>query len=62
MSANASSRTTAPAPLRTERFWNWKLIGVEIIVTALAALVFLAWEPGPDRVGHQRGISRTHDQ
>ena len=42
----ASSRTTAPAPRKSQRFRNWKLIGFEIIVTALAASAFLAWEPG----------------
>jgi hypothetical protein len=44
--ATASSRTTAGGPLKTQRFRNWKLIVFEIVVTALAASSFLAWEPG----------------
>jgi hypothetical protein len=51
MSATASSRTAAPAPekterFRNERFWNWKLIGIEVIATALAVCAFLACTPG----------------
>jgi hypothetical protein len=30
---------------RTKRFWNWKLIGVEIIVTALGGIAFLSLAP-----------------
>jgi hypothetical protein len=45
MPATVSSRTTATAPQITERFRNWKLIGVEIIATALAGYLFLAWPP-----------------
>jgi hypothetical protein len=41
----SSSHTTPPPPLKTERFRNWTLIGLEIIVTALAVSAFLAWEP-----------------
>jgi hypothetical protein len=44
MPAPVSSRTALRR--KTERFRNWKLIGVEIVVTALAASAFLAWEPG----------------
>jgi hypothetical protein len=53
----SSSHTTPAAPLKTERFRNWTLIGLEIIVTALAALAFLAWEPGlPGWVGLAAGL------
>jgi hypothetical protein len=38
-------RARATTTLKTERFRNWKLIGVEVIATALAASAFLAWEP-----------------
>jgi hypothetical protein len=45
MPTTASTRATAPAPVRTERFWNWKLIVVEIIATVLAIYLFMAWAP-----------------
>jgi hypothetical protein len=41
MPASVSSRATAPA----EGFRNWKLIGVEIIASALALYAFLGWAP-----------------
>jgi hypothetical protein len=46
MPTTASSRTTAPTPVTTEWFRNWKLIGAEIIATVLAIYLFLAWAPG----------------
>src|ERR1700677_4200218 len=53
----SSSHATPPPPLKTERFRNWKLIGLEIVVTALAASAFLAWEPGlPGWVGLASGL------
>jgi hypothetical protein len=44
-----------PAPFagtKTKRFWNWKLIGIEIMATALAIYAFLRWAPQlPGMVG-----------
>jgi hypothetical protein len=42
--APVSGRTTLP--LKTERFRNWKLIGLEIAAAGIAVFVFVAWEPG----------------
>jgi hypothetical protein len=57
MPAVVSSRTTAPAPRKTERFRNWKLIGAEIIATALAVYLFAAWAPQwPGWVGLVAGV------
>jgi hypothetical protein len=37
---------TAPTPLpRTKRFWNWKLISLELLVTAMAGYAFLTRAP-----------------
>ena len=44
MPAPVSGRTTLP--LKTERFRNWKLIGLEIAAAGIAGFVFVAWEPG----------------
>src|SRR5271163_4007904 len=44
-SDTASSDPAPPAPTKTKRFWNWKLIGIEIIVIALAIYAFLRWAP-----------------
>jgi hypothetical protein len=44
MPATASSRRAAPAQKKTERFRNWKLIGLEIIAAALASYLFVAWQ------------------
>jgi hypothetical protein len=53
--APVSGRTTLP--LKTERFRNWKLIGIEVIATALAVCGFLAWAPGfPGWAGLAAGI------
>ena len=41
-------QSSDPAPsarTKTKRFWNWKLIGIEIIVIALAIYAFLKWAP-----------------
>jgi hypothetical protein len=38
-------RAMAPPTLKTERFRNWTLIGVEIIATGLAFYAFFAWAP-----------------
>jgi hypothetical protein len=35
-----TSLPAAPARLKTERFWNWKLIGLEIIVIAVGIYGF----------------------
>ena len=46
--SDVSSSDPAPsAPTKTKRFWNWKLIGIEIMVTALAIYAFLQWAPRP---------------
>lgn len=45
MPTTVSSCTTATAPQITERFRSWKLISVEIIATALAIYLFVAWAP-----------------
>jgi hypothetical protein len=44
-SDTASSAPAPSAPTKTKRFWNWKLIGIEIIVIALAIYAFLRWAP-----------------
>jgi hypothetical protein len=36
---------------RTKRFWNWKLIGVETIVTAFGGIAFLSLDPTLPRLG-----------
>lgn len=44
----APTQPATPTPTsspRTKRFWNWKLISVEIIVTALGAIAFLTRAP-----------------
>jgi hypothetical protein len=57
MPATVSSRTTAAVPPRTERFRNWKLIGVEVILTAFALYLFLDWTPDwPGWAGLAAGI------
>ena len=54
MAAPVSGRTTL---LKTERFRNWKLIGVEMIATGLAIYVFIAWAPGmPGWAGLAAGV------
>ena len=35
----------APAPPRSRRFWNWKLISSDIILTALGVYLFVAQAP-----------------
>ena len=35
----------APRPPKSRRFWNWKLIGGEIILTALGVYLFLGQAP-----------------
>src|SRR5271154_4760221 len=40
-----SSEPAPSARTKTKRFWNWKLIGIEIIVIALAIYAFLRWAP-----------------
>ncbi len=37
--------SAAPAPAPPRRFWNWKLIGGEIILTVLGGYLFLAQAP-----------------
>jgi hypothetical protein len=44
--SDAPSSDPAPsAPTKTKRFWNWKLIGIEIMATAFAIYAFLRWAP-----------------
>ena len=40
-----ASLSLPPARDKTKRFWNWKLIGIEIILVALAIYAFLKWAP-----------------
>ena len=40
-----SSDPAPSARTKTKRFWNWKLIGIEIMATALAIYAFLRWAP-----------------
>jgi hypothetical protein len=55
MPAPVSDRATL---LKTERFRNWKLIGVEMIATGLAIFVFIAWAPGlPGWAGLAAGVA-----
>jgi hypothetical protein len=45
MNDHVPSAAPAPAPPKSRRFWNWKLIGGEIILTALGVYLFLAQAP-----------------
>jgi hypothetical protein len=67
MSIGGSDVPSAPTPTqgtptpsalrRTKRFWNWKLIVVEIIVTVLGGIAFLTPAPGlPGMVGLGVGL------
>ena len=40
-----SSDPAPSARTKAKRFWNWKLIGIEIMATALAIYAFLRWAP-----------------
>lgn len=40
-----NSAPAEPAPPKTRRFWNWKLISLEIILTGLGLYLFLARAP-----------------
>jgi hypothetical protein len=54
--APSSEPTTSALP-RTKRFWNWKLIVVEIIVTVLGGIAFLTQAQGvPGIVGLLVGL------
>jgi hypothetical protein len=33
-------------PMKTKRFWNWKLIGIEGVATGLGVVAFCEWAPG----------------
>jgi hypothetical protein len=41
-----SSAQGLPRPLKTKRFWNWKLMGIEIVATGLGVFAFSEWAPG----------------
>jgi hypothetical protein len=48
----AMNETDAPSsaqglrrPLKTKRFWNWKLIGIEVVATGLGVVAFSEWAP-----------------
>ena len=45
MNDHVRSVGPAPAPPKSRRFWNWKLIGGEIILTVLGVYLFLAQAP-----------------
>jgi hypothetical protein len=45
MNDHVTSAAPAPAPPKSRRFWNWKLIGGEIILTVLGVYLFVAQVP-----------------
>ena len=45
MNDHVTSAAPAPAPPKSRQFWNWKLIGGEIILTVLGVYLFVAQAP-----------------
>jgi hypothetical protein len=52
-----SSAQEFPRPLKTKRFWNWKLIGIEIVATSLSGVACSEWAPRlPGMAGFAVGV------
>jgi hypothetical protein len=45
MNDHVTSAASTPSPPKSRRFWNWKLIGGEIVLTVLGVYLFLAQAP-----------------